>query len=80
MCRQTRDILERLIGFDTTSNRSNVDMMAYVTDLLRVQGIESVSIPNETLEKTGLIATLGPNAPGGVTCRETYQDAGAKRA
>ena len=63
---QTRDILNRLISFNTISDRTNNPLIEYVAGLLRKQDIEPILFTNEAGNKTGLIATIGPNGPGGV--------------
>ena len=51
---QMRPILERLIGFDTVSAKSNLDLLAYVQGLLAEAGIEAVLIPDATGQKANL--------------------------
>jgi acetylornithine deacetylase len=63
---QTRDILERLVAFDTVSSRPNLALMAYVRDLLAGAEVASVLIPDATGGKANLYATIGPDGPGGV--------------
>jgi acetylornithine deacetylase len=60
-----RDILERLIAFDTTSANSNLPLMHYVQSLLADAGIPSHLIPDATGQKANLWAQTGPeNIPG----------------
>ena len=59
------EILERLIGFDTTSCNSNVALMEYVEGFLRGYGVSSVRADYQP-GKTNLIATIGPMTDGGV--------------
>ena len=33
------EVLERLVAFETVSARSNLDMIAYIEDFLRMRGI-----------------------------------------
>jgi len=61
-----RDILERLIGFDTVSARPNIGLMAYVRETLEAAGIASVLIPDAGGGKANLFATVGPAQAGGV--------------
>ncbi len=63
---QTRDILERLIAFDTVSHRPNIALMDYVRDLLAAAGIGAVLIPDAGGGKANLYATVGPEGVGGV--------------
>ncbi len=62
----TRDILEKLIGFATVSRDSNLDLIGYVTDLLDRHGIASHIIHSEDGHKANLYATVGPADRGGV--------------
>lgn len=60
-----RQILERLIGFDTVSAKSNLDLLGYVRGLLADAGIDSVLIPDVTGQKANLYAVVGPvDVPG----------------
>lgn len=62
---QMRPILERLIGFDTVSAKSNLDLLAYVQGLLAEAGIDSTLIPDATGQKANLYAIVGPaDVPG----------------
>ncbi len=62
----TRDILARLISFDTTSRNPNRALIDYIASLLQEHGIESVLIPNEDDTKANLYATTGPNDKPGI--------------
>jgi acetylornithine deacetylase len=60
-----RSILERLVGFDTVSNKPNLEVMAYIRGLLSDVGIQSVTIPDQTGQKENLYAVVGPvDVPG----------------
>ena len=61
-----RDILERLMGFDTVSSKPNIALMTYVRDLLAGAGIDAVLIPDAAGGKANLYATVGPEGVGGV--------------
>lgn len=54
-------ILERLVDFDTTSDKSNLDLIGYVTELLAGNGIESRLHWNDDRSKANLVATAGPS-------------------
>ncbi|MEU6523441.1 acetylornithine deacetylase [Streptomyces sp. NPDC046924] len=61
------DILARLVGFDTTSHRSNLPLIEYVRGLLAEHGIESRLLGNEDGTKAALVATArrsGATGPG----------------
>ncbi len=61
-----RDILERLMAFDTVSSRPNRALMDYVAGLLAEVGIASVLVPDAGGGKANLWATVGPAGVGGV--------------
>jgi acetylornithine deacetylase len=61
-----REILNRLLAFDTVSSRPNADLMGYVKSLLEAKGIAVTLIPDETGGKANLFATVGPHGVGGV--------------
>ncbi len=61
-----RDILARLLAFDTVSSNPNRDLIGYVQGLLRDHGIGSVIVPDGSGGKANLYATVGPDGPGGV--------------
>jgi len=61
---QTLEILDRLISFDTVSARSNLNIIAYVEDFLTKRGFTVTKVPDETGEKAGLYASIGPEGAG----------------
>jgi len=63
---QTLEILRTLIGFDTTSAHSNLELMAYVQQYLDSYGVESQLVYNEEESKANLYATIGPKDRAGV--------------
>lgn len=59
------EILATLIGFDTVSHKSNLDLIAWVEGYLEGHGVASHRVYDETGEKANLIATIGAtDAPG----------------
>lgn len=62
----TLSILERLIGFDTVSSKSNLPLIDYVESYLDGLGIPSVRVPNAEGDKAALFVTIGPRTDGGV--------------
>lgn len=62
----TEEILERLVSFDTTSHKSNLELIAYIRSLLDGWGVHYELVPNEAGDKTSLFATIGPEMPGGI--------------
>ncbi len=61
---QTRDILARLIAFDTVSSNPNMALMEFVRDLLSGAGIDALLIPDAGGGKANLYATVGGPGPG----------------
>jgi acetylornithine deacetylase len=59
-------MLERLIGFDTESAKSNLGLVAFVEDYLKSLGVAYVKIPNAAGDKAALFASVGPSRDGGV--------------
>ncbi|WP_262695600.1 acetylornithine deacetylase [Kordiimonas aquimaris] len=62
----TKDILSDLIGFDTTSHRSNLALIDYIEKYLAKHGVHAHVLHAAEQAKANLIATIGPNVPGGV--------------
>ena len=60
------ELLERLVAFDTTSRLSNLELIAWVEAYLDGQGVPHRRVPNADGTKSNLIATVGPDIPGGV--------------
>lgn len=63
---QTELILRDLVAFDTTSAKSNLDLIAYVQTYLSNCGVTSRLILDETGTKANLWATIGPDRDGGL--------------
>jgi acetylornithine deacetylase len=61
------DLLQHLVGFDTTSHKSNLELIHFVRDYLNEYGIRSTLIENENKDKANLFASIGPDTlTGGV--------------
>jgi len=60
------ELLGRLVGFDTTSHRSNLPLIHFVRDHLAALGVDSEIIHDDRGDKAALYATLGPAGRGGV--------------
>jgi len=60
----TVEILEKLVGFDTVSARSNLELIDYVTDYLAARGFSVRRIEDPSGAKAGLYAETGPDGPG----------------
>ncbi|MFE6052609.1 acetylornithine deacetylase [Kitasatospora sp. NPDC056446] len=58
------DILGRLVALDTTSHRSNTELLDYVQELLAANGITGTLHWNEEHTKANLVATVGPSPDG----------------
>ena len=61
-----RTILERLVQFDTTSHKSNLELIDYIKSYLDSFGVESTLIFNDTKDKSSLYATIGPQDNAGI--------------
>jgi acetylornithine deacetylase len=61
-----RSLLERLVGFDTTSRESNLALIHFVQDYLTACGVRSTLIHDSGGTKANLWATIGPPERGGV--------------
>ncbi|MEM6742819.1 MAG: acetylornithine deacetylase [Pseudomonadota bacterium] len=61
-----REMLEKLVSFDTTSAKSNLPLIHFVRDYLAGHGVESHLVPDDTGEKASLYANVGPMEAGGV--------------
>ncbi|MBB1610475.1 MULTISPECIES: acetylornithine deacetylase [unclassified Pseudomonas] len=69
----SRDILARLIAFDTVSRNSNLALIKYIQDYLAGLGVDSELFFDEAGGKANLFATLGPLDRGGV-CLSGHTD------
>ncbi len=63
---KTRDILDRLVAFDTVSSEPNLPLIEWVQHLLAGAGIAATVIPDPTGKKANLYATIGPQDVPGV--------------
>ena len=62
----SEDILARLIGFDTTSTTSNLELIDFVRNYLDDYSIKSRLVHNDDQTCANLYATIGPDDIGGV--------------
>lgn len=60
------EMLAKLVAFDTTSRNSNLDLIAFVDDLLKGIGVETRLTHNREGTKANLWATIGPTDRGGI--------------
>ncbi|MGB0570657.1 MAG: acetylornithine deacetylase [Alphaproteobacteria bacterium] len=63
---RTIEILAQLVGFDTTSHKSNLDLIAFIEAYLARHGVQSQRIESDDGAKSNLLATIGPDRKGGV--------------
>ena len=63
---KTLDILGALIGFDTTSRNSNLQLIDWVEAALTSLGAACTRIENEEGTKSNLWVRIGADAPGGI--------------
>ena len=58
--------LERLVSFDTTSSRSNLELIEWAESRLASAGARLMRLPDPTGCKANLWARFGPDGPGGI--------------
>ena len=63
---QTRTMIDRLVGFDTTSAKSNLALIDFAQETLEGQGARCRRTTNPEGTKANLFASIGPEGPGGV--------------
>ena len=63
---ETVNMLASLVAFDTTSYRSNLELIDFVREYLGSFGIESMLDFNKDKTKANLYAVLGPATQGGI--------------
>lgn len=59
-------LLHTLVAFDTTSHRSNLDLIRWVADYLEAHGARVRLSHSDDGAKANLLATLGPEVAGGI--------------
>ena len=64
--KQSLDLLQTLIGFDTTSFKSNLNLIKFIKNYLNKYEIKSELVYDDTKNKANLFATIGPNSTGGI--------------
>jgi acetylornithine deacetylase len=60
-----KDLLAKLVSFDTTSRHSNLELIAWVERYLDELGVPHRRVPNADGTKSNLMATIGPSVEGG---------------
>ncbi len=61
-----KELLARLVAFDTTSHKSNLPIVAFIEDYLTSHGVASTRIPATGGDKACLFATIGPPGTSGI--------------
>ena len=61
-----KELLARLVAFDTTSYKTNIPLIDFVEAYLAKHGIESHRVPTPDGLKASLFATIGPQDGGGL--------------
>src|SRR5215510_11834613 len=61
-----KDLLARLVAFDTTSSNTNIPLIEWVEAYLGGHGIKSHRVPTPDGLKSSLFATIGPGDGGGI--------------
>ena len=64
--KKSLDLLKTLIGFDTTSFKSNLNLIKFIENYLNQYEIKSELVYDDTKNKANLFATIGPNSTGGI--------------
>jgi acetylornithine deacetylase len=59
-------LIERLVGFDTESSKSNLPLIEFVEDYLRQLSVPFERVPNADGNKAAIFATVGPMQDGGI--------------
>ena len=61
-----KEMLAKLVSFNTESQRSNLELIHFCRDYLAGLGVESTIVPSPDGQKANLYATIGPAVAGGV--------------
>ena len=62
----SRDMLDRLVGFNTISANSNLPLLDFVEEYLAGFGVSGTRVYDETGQKANFYANVGPVVEGGV--------------
>ena len=62
----TRELLDRLVAFDTTSAKTNIPLISFVGDYLANHGVDYQLVPTADGLKASLFATIGPRDRPGI--------------
>jgi len=61
-----REMIAKLISFDTTSRNSNLELIDFVEHYLDENGARCTRFYNDDKTKANLLASIGPNIEGGI--------------
>ena len=61
-----KELLARLVAFDTTSVKTNIPLIEFVEAYLAEHGVQSQRVPTADGLKSSLFATIGPAEAGGI--------------
>ena len=64
-------LIKELIEFPTVSRDSNLELINFISHYLKSYGIESKLIHSDCGNKANLLATIGPNIGGVLSCLDT---------
>lgn len=62
----TVQILQALVAFDTTSHRSNLELIDWISDYLSAHRVKGHLVRSEDGRKANLLASIGPDTAGGM--------------
>ncbi len=63
---ETKELLAKLVSFDTTSRNSNLPIIDFIESYLAKHDVESTRVPDETGNWSSLFATIGPEGVSGI--------------
>lgn len=61
-----RALMDKLVGYPTVSQESNLELIDFVEEYLNDLGVPSVRVPNAEGNKAAIYAHVGPQVAGGV--------------
>ena len=62
----SREVIDTLVSFDTTSRNSNLELIHWVADYLAAHGVTADLVHSEDRSKANLFATIGADEDGGI--------------
>lgn len=63
---EIQELLETMVGMDTTSRTSNLPLVGYLEGLFDAHSIPHARVPSPDGTKANLLARVGPDVPGGI--------------